>query len=62
MAAKKTAPTRNTLTIYFPQKHRDKNVITRLQKLAEAKDRSVNYLAVQAIVAYLEQAEDAPSG
>jgi predicted transcriptional regulator len=40
-------------------KHQDKDVIGRLQKLAEAKDRSVNYLAVQAIEAYLEQYEAA---
>ena len=50
MATKKTTPTRNTVTIYLPQKHQDKDVLNRLQKLAEQKDRSVNYLAVQAIL------------
>ncbi|MFB6286867.1 MAG: hypothetical protein ABEK03_09890 [Candidatus Bipolaricaulia bacterium] len=46
---------RNAITIYVPQKHQEKDVIGRLKKLAEAKDRSVNYLAVQAILEYLEQ-------
>lgn len=51
------ANTRPTLTIYLPQKHQEANVLDRLQKLAEKKDRSVNYLAVQAILEYLEEAE-----
>lgn len=50
---------RATLTIYLPQKHQDKKVLERLQKLAKEKDRSVNYLAVQAIIEYLEQQEAA---
>ena len=57
MAAQSTGG-RQTVTIYIPQKHRDQDVLTRLQKLAKAKDRSVNYLAVQAIEAYLEREED----
>lgn len=55
------ADTRPTVTIYLPQKHQDANVFDRLQKLAEEKDRSVNYLAVQAIVEYLEREEQAGS-
>lgn len=48
---------RNTITIYLPQKHQEANVLERLQQLAKQKDRSVNYLAVQAIVAFLEREE-----
>jgi len=56
MAAQPTGE-RQTITIYVPQKHQDQDVLGRLQKLAKAKDRSVNYLAVQAIEEYLEKAD-----
>lgn len=46
---------RNTLTIYLPQKHQSKKVLERLQKLSKKLDRSVNYLAVQAILDYLDR-------
>lgn len=48
---------RATITIYLPQKHQNAQVLERLQKLAQEQDRSVNYLAVQAILEYLEQEE-----
>ncbi len=48
---------RATITIYLPQKHQESQVLERLQKLAKKRDRSVNYLAVQAILQYLEQEE-----
>ncbi|MFB6285184.1 MAG: CopG family ribbon-helix-helix protein [Candidatus Bipolaricaulia bacterium] len=48
---------RTTITIYFPQKYQNEDVLQRLQKLARDKDRSVNYLAVQAIEEYLEDQE-----
>ncbi len=57
MAARQGQATRNTITIYFPQRHQDKDVIGRLKKLAQQKDRSVNYLAVRAIEEYLDQKE-----
>lgn len=41
----------------MPPKHQDKDVLGRLQKLAKEKDRSVNNLAVQAILEYLDNAE-----
>jgi len=44
----------NTITIYLPQKHQDADILNRLQKLAEREDRSINYLAVQAILEYLD--------
>jgi predicted transcriptional regulator len=48
---------RATITIYLPQKHQNEQVLERLQKLAQKRDRSVNYLAVQAILEYLEKEE-----
>ena len=50
---------RATITIYLPQKHQDANVLERLQKLAQKRDRSVNYMAVQAILEYVEREEAA---
>lgn len=57
MAGQRGQVTRNTITIYLPQKHQDKKILERLQKLAKKHDRSVNYLAVQAIAEYLERAD-----
>jgi len=48
---------RATITIYLPQKYQNEQVLERLQELAQKRDRSVNYLAVQAILEYLEQEE-----
>lgn len=48
---------RASLTIFIPQRERDAQVRERLQKLARERDRSVNYLAVQAILQFLESEE-----
>lgn len=48
---------RATLTIYVPQSKQQANLLARLQKLAKNQDRSVNYLAVQAILDYIERQE-----
>lgn len=48
---------RNTITIYLPQKHQENEVLERLKSLAQENDRSVNYLAVQAILDYLDREE-----
>jgi len=45
------------ISIYIPQKKADKNVIERLRKLGEKKDRSVNYMVVEAIIQYLDREE-----
>ena len=58
MAAQPTTG-RQTITIYLPQKHQESKVLERLQKLAQKHDRSVNYLAVQAIIEYLDKQESA---
>lgn len=51
------ANARPTLTVYVPQKHQEADALDRLHRLAEKKDRSVNYLVVQAILEYLEREE-----
>jgi predicted transcriptional regulator len=47
----------NALSIYFPKSKADHNPIERLQHLAKEKDRSVNYLIVDAILQYLDRRE-----
>ena len=45
------------LSIYVPQKYRDKKPIDRLAKLAKKRDRSVNYLVVQALIEFADREE-----
>jgi len=45
------------ISIYIPQKKAHHNVMERLRKLGEKKDRSMNYLVVEAILQYLEKEE-----
>jgi len=45
------------LSIYIPQKKLDEKPVERLIKLGEKKDRSVNYLVVEAIMEYLKREE-----
>ncbi len=47
----------NKLSIYVPQNKVDRRPVERLIRLAEAKDRSVNYLVVEAILEYLKREE-----
>lgn len=47
------------LSIYIPQKRMTEKPVERLIKLGEKKDRSVNYLVVEAIVEYLKREEAA---
>jgi predicted transcriptional regulator len=47
----------NTLSIYIPKTKMDKNPVDRLMKLSRAKERSINYLVVEAIVQYLDREE-----
>ena len=50
--------TLDKISIYIPQDKAAKyNVMARLRKLAEKKDRSINYLVVQAIIQYLDREE-----
>ena len=45
------------LSIYIPQSKIGKKPIERLIKLGEKRDRSVNYLVVNAIIEYLDREE-----
>ncbi len=42
--------TLDKISIYIPQKQMKQNPVTRLIKLGEKNDRSINYLVVQAIL------------
>jgi len=45
------------LSIYVPQKKMDEKPVERLIRLASKRDRSVNYLVVEAILEYLKREE-----
>lgn len=47
------------LSIYVPQRQLAQKPIERLIKLGEKKDRSINYMVVEAIMQYLEREEKA---
>jgi len=43
------------ISIYIPQAKQDLKLVERLIKLGVLKDRSINYMVVQAIVEYLDR-------
>lgn len=45
------------LSIYVPQKQAAQHLVERLMKLGQKRDRSVNYLVVEAILEYLDREE-----
>ena len=45
------------LSIYIPQKKMEEKPVERLIKLANKKDRSINYLTVEAILEHLKREE-----
>jgi len=45
------------LSIYIPQKKMEDRPVERLITLGEKRDRSINYLVVDAIIQYLEREE-----
>jgi len=47
------------VSIYVPRNKLELRPVERLMRLAERKDRSVNYLVVEAILEYLDRAEKA---
>lgn len=48
---------RDKLSIYIPQEKRKERPVERLLQISEKKDRSVNYLVVQAILEFVEREE-----
>ena len=47
----------DTISIYIPQKKREERLVERLIELADKRDRSINYLVVEAILEYLRREE-----
>jgi len=45
------------MSIYIPQNKKDLRPVERLIALGEKKDRSVNYMVVEAILQYLDREE-----
>jgi predicted transcriptional regulator len=50
-------PLAGKLSIYIQEKHRSARVRERLTKLGKKRDRSINYLVVEAILEYLDREE-----
>lgn len=46
------------LSIYIPQKKMKERLVERLTALSEKRDRSVNYLVVEAILQYLDREKE----
>jgi predicted transcriptional regulator len=46
------------LSIYIPQRKMDEKPVERLMRLGQKRDRSVNYLVVEAIIQYLDSEEN----
>ena len=46
------------LSIYIPQKKMEEKPVERLIQLGEKRDRSINYLVVDAIIQYLKREEN----
>jgi predicted transcriptional regulator len=47
----------NKLSIYIPQKKMEEKPVERLIRLGNKKDRSINYMVVEAIIEYLKREE-----
>jgi len=54
--AQKEVP--DKLSIYFPQPKQAEKPVERLIKLGEKRERSINYLVVDAILQYLNREEE----
>jgi len=52
--------TRSTpmISVYIPEKAQSKKLVQRLRLLGEKRDRSLNYLVVEAIIEYLDREEN----
>jgi predicted transcriptional regulator len=46
------------LSIYIPQRKMEEKPVERLMQLGQKRDRSVNYLVVEAIIQYLDREEN----
>jgi predicted transcriptional regulator len=48
----------NKLSIYVPQKKMEEKPVERLIRLGNKRDRSINYMVVEAIIEYLKREEN----
>jgi predicted transcriptional regulator len=55
MAPKRTQ--RTQLSVYIPREARETRLIERLEELARRRRRSLNFLVIEAIARYLQEAE-----
>jgi hypothetical protein len=55
--SKEATMQKSQLTVYIPLRYRAKRPVERLQQLAKGRDRSMNYLVVQALITYLNREE-----
>ncbi len=46
-----------TISLYVPERARKQSMVERLVCLSEARDRSVNYLVIEAILQYIDREE-----
>lgn len=49
---------RDQLSVYVPEDKKENELVSRLENLAEERDRSVNYLVVEAITEFLKREEE----
>ena len=45
------------ISVYIPQKKMEEHPVERLMKLGDTRERSINYLVVDAIIEYLKREE-----
>jgi len=45
------------IAVYVPQREQGQQLVERLMKVAARKDRSINYLVIEALKQYLEREE-----
>jgi predicted transcriptional regulator len=48
---------RDKLSVWVPKREFEAGLLDKLERLARAQDRSVSYIVIQAVKAYLDRAE-----
>lgn len=51
-------PDTSKISVYIPQPKQDEHIVERLIKLGAKKNRSVNYLVVEALTQYVKREEE----
>jgi len=50
-------PDTSKLSVYIPKLKQDEHIVERLIKIGAKRERSVNYLVVEAVLQYIEREE-----